>query len=213
MKIAISFFVCLFLACGLHAVTYWSVSPSSADLGMIAVGATSTEFHFTVFNPNRVQVGPIGFGKLSGGFRISRNFCVPTTSWNGKLGPNSYCDFYVVYSPTVPGPSTQSLSVIISGLSTKRVALKATTLITITTASLPQAICGKNYSVQIRAVGGYPPYSWSAVTGLPPGLSISRMGTLNGIIPCSAVAGKSMQQWYVLGLPLRVWDRKHEGTT
>ena len=54
--------------------------------------------------------------------------------------------------------------------------------LTITTGSpLPNASVGSPYSQTLTATGGFPPYTWSLVTGsLPPGLNLSSAGVLSG---------------------------------
>lgn len=49
----------------------------------------------------------------------------------------------------------------------------------IITGSLPGAVQGQAYSVQLNATGGVAPYSWSA-TGLPAGLTCSSTGLISG---------------------------------
>ncbi len=51
----------------------------------------------------------------------------------------------------------------------------------ITTRSLPSAMIGQLYSVQLGSEGGLPPLNWSVKSGsLPAGLSLSGSGTLSG---------------------------------
>jgi uncharacterized protein (TIGR03437 family) len=54
--------------------------------------------------------------------------------------------------------------------------------LTITTpANLPTATVGSGYSVTLSAVGGQPPYTWSALGTLPPGLSLAAStGVISG---------------------------------
>lgn len=50
----------------------------------------------------------------------------------------------------------------------------------ITTASLPQAVLGENYTAALTGSGGFGAYSWSIKSGaLPPGLSIGAAACLN----------------------------------
>lgn len=52
---------------------------------------------------------------------------------------------------------------------------------TITTTSLPQAKVGISYSATLTATGGLAPYTWSINDGaLPPGLSLSKTGSITG---------------------------------
>jgi hypothetical protein len=50
----------------------------------------------------------------------------------------------------------------------------------IATSALPQAAVGVAYSSKLAAYGGTPPYTWSALSGLPPGLNLQPDGTLSG---------------------------------
>jgi hypothetical protein len=52
--------------------------------------------------------------------------------------------------------------------------------LTIITTSLPNGIVGQPYSQQLAATGGTPPYKWSAATSLPPGLSLTSDGLIQG---------------------------------
>src|ERR1700680_879145 len=53
--------------------------------------------------------------------------------------------------------------------------------VTITTTSpLPTATVGVSYSVQLNATGGVSPYTWTANTSLPAGLSLSQSGLISG---------------------------------
>jgi hypothetical protein len=50
--------------------------------------------------------------------------------------------------------------------------------------ALPSGIVGVSYSIQLNAVGGVPPYTWSVTSGSPPsGIVLSATGSLYGISP------------------------------
>ena len=50
--------------------------------------------------------------------------------------------------------------------------------------ALPSGIVGVSYSIQLNAVGGVPPYTWSVTSGSPPsGIVLSADGSLHGISP------------------------------
>lgn len=49
-----------------------------------------------------------------------------------------------------------------------------------TSTALPSATAGQPYSATLTASGGTTPYSWSASSTLPPGLSLNSTGTLTG---------------------------------
>jgi hypothetical protein len=50
----------------------------------------------------------------------------------------------------------------------------------ITTTSLPNGTAGAAYNASLAATGGVAPYTWSAVSGLPAGLSLSATGAISG---------------------------------
>jgi len=56
----------------------------------------------------------------------------------------------------------------------------------VATSALPEGVVGESYRAQLSAVGGVPPYSWTA-SGLPDGLSLATDGAISGI---SAVDGE-----------------------
>jgi Putative Ig domain len=52
----------------------------------------------------------------------------------------------------------------------------------VTTTSLPGSEAGEPYSAGLSASGGVPPYTWTAVSGLPPGLSLATgTGVVSGV--------------------------------
>ena len=60
------------------------------------------------------------------------------------------------------------------------------TLTIVTAAALPSGTVGTSYSQQFSVVGGTPPYTWSAGTGLPPGLSFDASKVILSGTPSSA---------------------------
>jgi large repetitive protein len=87
----------------------------------------------------------------------------------------------------------------------------ASTLLTITTTSLPGGTAGQPYSQPITAIGGAPPYSWSGT--LPAGLSIDPMtGAISGTpsvgggatvtVTVSDTAGASVSSTFTLNFAL-----------
>ena len=50
----------------------------------------------------------------------------------------------------------------------------------IVTAALPTGTVGLPYTATLTATGGTPPYTWTATTSLPPGLSLGNTGGLSG---------------------------------
>ena len=61
----------------------------------------------------------------------------------------------------------------------------STSVLTVTTSSLPNANAGSNYSYQLSASAGTPPYVWSA-SSLPSWLTLSSSGLLTGTAPSSS---------------------------
>jgi hypothetical protein len=54
--------------------------------------------------------------------------------------------------------------------------------LSVATTSLPSGTTGQQYSAQLAASGGEPPYIWSITSGsLPPGLTITNAGLISGI--------------------------------
>ena len=64
---------------------------------------------------------------------------------------------------------------------TKPCSIVVSQAVVVNSAALPPTTVGANYSQQVAASGGTPPYTWSIVTGtLPPGLSLSAGGQISG---------------------------------
>ena len=87
----------------------------------------------------------------------------------------------------VKGATTITAAGLSRGISVSVVTPPVTlTPLSISTTTLPDATIGLSYSAQLTAVGGTPPYLWSAASGsLPAGLTLSAAGLLAGI-PTSA---------------------------
>ena len=62
----------------------------------------------------------------------------------------------------------------------------------ISTTSLPNAIAGVPYSVQLQTQGGTGPYQWKKTAKLPKGLSLSSTGLLSGTPSSKAVGAQSV---------------------
>ena len=100
---------------------------------------------------------PSGFGFSSAGFLSGTPFAVGTYSFNVTL---------------VDSQTAQSV--------TQGFTLNIAAALTITTGSpLPVALMGQAYSVQLNAVGGATPYTWTG-SGLAPGLSLNGSGLVSG---------------------------------
>lgn len=63
----------------------------------------------------------------------------------------------------------------------KSFSLTVEDVLTVTTASVPNAINGQPYTFTLEAAGGIAPYSWSVMSGsLPAGIALSAAGILSG---------------------------------
>jgi hypothetical protein len=93
--------------------------------------------------------------------------------------PTEFGDFSVAVTVTDSSTPTQT--------DTATLALHVVQALDLTTTSLLAADEGQSYSATLTAVGGVPPYSWSA-TGLPAGLSVDPS---TGVISGTPAAGTS----------------------
>jgi uncharacterized protein (TIGR03437 family) len=97
-------------------------------------------------------------------------------------------------TPTIAGLYTMAVAVTDSSLP-KLPAVSASyaitifsPIVTITTVAVPGGVQSETYtSITLQAAGGSAPYQWSAISGLPPGLSLNPAGLLAGT-PTSANA-------------------------
>ncbi|MDQ2947205.1 MAG: putative Ig domain-containing protein [Acidobacteriota bacterium] len=63
----------------------------------------------------------------------------------------------------------------------KQLSISVTSRLAITTTSLPSGTVGTAYSAALSAIGGTPPYTWSATGSLPPGLALDAFkGVISG---------------------------------
>jgi hypothetical protein len=84
--------------------------------------------------------------------------------------------------------------------------------VTISTLALPAAVVGQQYSQQLAATGGAPPYVWSISnsTSLPPGIVLSSSGLLQGkpttagAFPLTIIATDSLGQFDTKQLTLAI---------
>jgi len=81
-------------------------------------------------------------------------------------------------SPTAPGTTTFTVKATDSTIptaqtATKQLSIQVNSVLSITTASLPNGIVGTSYSATLQSSGGATPITWSVSSGsLPPGLSL-----------------------------------------
>jgi subtilase family serine protease len=60
-----------------------------------------------------------------------------------------------------------------------------TVSLAVATRQLPAAVAGRSYDVALVAVGGTPPYEWTSISALPPGLTMDRAGAVVGAASAS----------------------------
>lgn len=63
----------------------------------------------------------------------------------------------------------------------------------VATSSLPGATAAQNYSFTLSSSGGLAPYTWSATTALPAGLTLSSNGTISGLPTVAGTASIGVQ--------------------
>lgn len=101
------------------------------------------------------------------------------------LGLNLNNNGFITGSPQVAGTTTFVLKVIdfFGAMATKECSMTALSTLAVTTACpLPDASVGVAYSQLLAATGGQPTYLWLLGEGtLPPGISLSPTGVLNGL--------------------------------
>ena len=74
-----------------------------------------------------------------------------------------------------------SFSAFAQDKATQSLTLTVNASLAVTTTSLPSAVLGVAYSVQLAATGGVAPYTWAISAGsLPTGLTLSSTGLLSG---------------------------------
>jgi hypothetical protein len=86
-------------------------------------------------------------------------------------------------TPTAAGAFTFTVQVTDATTATKAATFTLTVnaVLTITTATVPDASTGSSYQQVLTATGGTTPYTWSVTAGsLPPGLSLATNGTISG---------------------------------
>ncbi|MBI4817469.1 MAG: putative Ig domain-containing protein [Deltaproteobacteria bacterium] len=60
--------------------------------------------------------------------------------------------------------------------------ISPTVPLAVVSAALPTAITGRSYQAELVAIGGVTPYEWSAIAGLPDGVTLSSSGVISGTI-------------------------------
>jgi hypothetical protein len=105
------------------------------------------------------------------------------TGGNLPAGLNLSASGVISGKPTASGAATFTVQVVDSG-TTQQTAVAQLTIaidvVTITTASLPNATVNVLYSAPLAAAGGVTPYSWTLSGTLPSGLSLNSAGVISG---------------------------------
>jgi len=96
----------------------------------------------------------------------------PTGSIVGTPTVSGSYQFTVLVSDAHNAIATRSLLLVVSA-SNQSLAIA-------TTSPLPAGAIGSPYSLTLSASGGVAPYQWSALAGMPPGLTLSQTGILSG---------------------------------
>ena len=127
-----------------------------------AFSATMQQCHAIVLNAS--TGGAAGAGKWSG----------PQT---GSMVGGVYTGTATIM-PTMNGTYTYALNC--GGVESGSATLNVGSGLTIVNTSLPMATVSKTYSVLFQAMNGTEPYTWTAGSELPSGLTLSNTGTLTG---------------------------------
>ena len=153
--------------------------------GILAAAACLAQNSPSVFStsPSSVVAGSPAFTLFVNG----ANFVTGAfTTWNGVPLQTSVASSVqvtaLVPSNLIAAPGFATIVVINpGGIASNSVGFTITTAeITISTTSLPGGTVGTAYSATLAATGGTPPYTWSATSALPPGLSLSSSGSISG---------------------------------
>jgi hypothetical protein len=153
------------------------------------------------YAPGTVAYGPLGTPVIISGTNLGN---AGTVSFPGQTLGSTVSAPVVSWTPTqivvsVPsGSTTGNVVVTVSGHNSNGLpfivvgktsgatysascptSIPATQL-TINTTTLPTGAFGVNYNASLQASGGQTPYSWSSLSGLPAGLSVTSSGTIIG---------------------------------
>ena len=160
------------------------VQIATTALPNVIVGQAMNDFPMTVAQNS--GVGPFSWyvDNLPAGLKMSINGTIsgaPT-----QLGTVT-CNFTVMDSNVPPFIAETTLEMTVESN------------LVITTTSLPQAVVGTPYNIQIEQTGGLPPYTWALVSGaLPIGLSIDPdTGVIIGV-PCTYNSTTDFSKTYSL---------------
>jgi len=165
---------------------------SVTGVGALSVSPSSFSPQFTVGDPAAslaFQIRNQSTGILTGGISAVTDNGQPWLTVNGHTSYNWVAPESVTVSadPTgyAAGKYTGKITVTSPNASNSPVTIPVTMTILaalqITTASLPNAVAGQSYSIQLQAAGGTG-YTWSLESGnLPAGLTLSASGLISGV--------------------------------
>lgn len=119
-----------------------------------------------------------GFGTMSDGTQVPNNGLATWASSNTAVATIDPAAGLA----TGVKPGTTTISATYQGITGQTtLTVNAVSALAITTTSLPGGTAGVAYpATQLNATGGVTPYSWTTVSGLPNGLSLSATGVLSG---------------------------------
>ena len=132
-----------------------------------------------------------GYGTMSDGSQVQNNGLATWASSNtavATIGPSSGL-------ATGIKPGTTTISATYQGITGQTtLTVNAVSALSITTTSLPGGTAGVAYpATQLNATGGVSPYSWTYISGLPNGLSLSTAGVLSGTPTASGTFAMAVQ--------------------
>ncbi len=109
-------------------------------------------------------------------------------------------------TPATNGPPTSFMIQVADSETTPAIGSSnfTITIMSIVTSSLPSGYINIPYSTTLTVAGGNPPYTWSSVVGLPPGLTLDPACAGTKLTTC-AITGTPTQQGYY-NVALRVFD-------
>jgi sugar lactone lactonase YvrE len=143
--------------------------------------ASSSPINQTVVEPNSPTVSSVTPASVPPGGNVTvQGFGFGTTQSGGQVTVNGYAANVTSWSDTniaailsIGTPNGNDQVVVTARSATSNAfPLAVPPAPVITTATLPNGSVGASYSTQLQASGGAPPYTWSIVGSLPPGLSL-----------------------------------------
>jgi hypothetical protein len=167
-----------------------SVSPTIINFGNVTEGSITPPQAITVTNTGTSEL-TVESATSSSDFFTVQGFTTPVVLNPGQsLGLTA--TFSAVGAQGYTGTLDLTYDVLPSnGVSFSGTGTAASTLTIDSLQILPDAIQGSNYSAQLEAAGGTPPYTWKLNSGssLPAGLALAGGGTITGTVASSVLPG------------------------